>query len=136
MSEFDLHSNVKGLIALDVQDITTNTTTDGNVIDTLGFESLEYMIQSGTITDGTYVLLLEEDDVVGFTSSSVVPVDETLGVLTGFTDADDDTPLRVGSIGKKRFQRLAIVSAGTSSGGTNFTAHAVLGHPKSAPVAE
>jgi hypothetical protein len=124
------------LIALDVQDITTNATTDGNVIDTLGFESLEYMIQSGTITDGTYALLLEEDDVVGFTSSTVVPAADTLGVLTGFTDADDDTPLRVGSIGKKRFQRLAIVSAGTSSGGTNFTAHAVLGHPKSAPVAE
>jgi hypothetical protein len=136
MAEFDLHSNLKGLIALDVQDITTNTTTVGNIIDTLGFESLEYMIQSGTITDGTYALLLEEDDVVGFTSSSVVPADETLGVLTGFTDADDDAPLRVGSIGKKRFQRLAIVSAGTSSGGTNFTAHAVLGHPKSAPVAE
>ncbi len=136
MAEFDLHSNVKGLIALDVQDITTNTTTDGNIIDTLGFESLEYMIQSGTITDGTYAFLLEEDDVVGFTSSSVVPADETLGVLTGFVAADDDTPLRVGSIGKKRFQRLAIVSAGTSSGGTNFTSHAVLGHPKSAPVAE
>lgn len=134
--EFDLHSNVKGLIALDVQDITTNTTTNGNVIDTLGFESLEYMIQSGTITDGTYVFLLEEDDVVGFTSSSVVPADETLGVLTGFVAADDDTPKRVGSIGKKRFQRLSIVSAGTSSGGTNFTSHAVLGDPKSAPVAE
>ncbi len=136
MAEFDLHSNVKGLIALDVQDITTNTTTVGNVIDTLGFESLEYMIQSGTITDGAYAFLLEEADVVGFTGSSVVPADETLGVLTGFVAADDDTPLRVGSIGKKRFQRLSIVSTGTSSGGTNFTSHAVLGNPKSAPVAE
>ncbi len=134
--EYDLHSNVKQVVALDSQDITTNTTTDGNIIDTVGFESLEYFIQSGTITDGTYVFLLEEDDVIGFTSSTVVPTDETLGVLTGFTDADDDSALRVGSIGKKRFQRLAIVSAGTSTGATKMSSVAVLGNPQSAPVAE
>lgn len=134
--EFDLHSNVKQVVALDSQDITTSTTTVGNVIDTAGFESLEYLVQSGTITDGAYAFLLEEDDVIGFSSSSVVPADETLGVLTGFTDADDDSALRVGSIGKKQFQRLSIVSSGTSSGGTKFSSVAVLGHPKSAPVAE
>lgn len=134
--EFDLHSNVKGLIALDVQDITTNTTTVGNIVDTLGFESLEYMIQSGTITDGAYAFLLEDGDDSGLSDAAAVSADETLGVLTGFVAADDDTPLRVGSISKKRFQRLSIVSTGTSSGGTNFTSHAVLGHPKSAPVAE
>lgn len=136
MAEYDLHSNVKQEVALDAQDITTNTTTNGNVIDTRGFESLEYIIQSGTITDGAYAFLLEEDDVVGFTSSSVVPADETLGVLTGFVAADDDTALRVGSIGKKRFQRLSIVSTGTSTGGTKFSSVAVLGHPQSAPTAE
>lgn len=134
--EFDLHSNVKQAVALDSQDITTNTTTVGNVIDTVGFESLEYLIQSGTITDGAYALLLEEDDAIGFGSSSVVPADETLGVLTGFVAADDDAAKRVGSIGKKRFQRLSIVSTGTSTGGTKFSSVAVLGHPKSAPVAE
>lgn len=134
--EYDLHSNVKQVVALDSQDITTNTTTDGNIIDTAGFESLEYLIQSGTITDGAYAFLLEEDDVIGFTSSTVVPADETLGVLTGFVAADDDSALRVGSIGKKRFQRLAIVSTGASTGGTKFSSVAVLGHPQSAPVAE
>ena len=87
--ENDLHSNIKQVVALDSQDITTDTTTVGNVIDTAGFESLEYLIQSGTITDGTYALLLEEADVVGFTGSSVVPAAETLGVLTGFVAADD-----------------------------------------------
>ena len=134
--ENDLHHNVKTSIALAVQDITTNTTTVGAVIDTIGFESCEFSIQSGTITDGTYVLLLEEADVVGFTGSSVVPAAETLGVLTGFAAADDDVTLRVGSIGKKQFQRLSIVSAGTTTGGTYFTAQAILGHPKTGPVAE
>ncbi len=134
--EKDLHSHVKTLIALAVQDITTNTTTVGAVIDTLGFESLEFSIQSGTITDGAYAFLLEEADVVGFTGSTVVPTDNILGVLTGFVAADDDAVFRVGSIGKKQFQRLSIVSTGTSTGGTNFAAQAILGHPKTAPVAE
>lgn len=134
--EYDLHSNVFQVVAFDSQNITTDTTTVGNVIDTVGFESLEYLIQSGTITDGTYTLLLEEADVVGFTGSTVVPTDETLGVLTGFVAADDDAALRVGSIGKKQFQRLSIVSASTSTGATNMSSTAVLGHPKHMPTDE
>lgn len=134
--EYDLHSNVKQVVALDSQDITTNTTTVGNVIDTVGFESLEYLIQSGVITDGAYALVLEEDDVIGFGSATAVPSDEILGVLTGFVAADDNAAKRVGSIGKKRFQRLSIVSTGTATGATKMSSTAVLGDPKSAPVAE
>lgn len=135
--EKDLHSGLNTLIALDVGDITTNTTTDGNVIDTIGFEGLDYSIQSGTITDGTYALVLEESDVVTFGGEeTVVPTANILGVLTGFILTDDDVTLRVGSIGKKRFQRLSVVSAGTTTGGTNFTAQAILGFPKSGPTAD
>jgi len=136
MAEYDLHRNVKDEVALNSQDITTDTTTNGNVIDTVGFESIEFVVQSGTITDGAYAFLLEEDDVVGFGSATAVPADETLGVLTGFVAADDDSSLRVGSIGKKRFQRLSIVSTSTTTGGTKFSSVAILGHPKSAPTAE
>ena len=134
--ENDLHSNIKQVVALDSQDITTDTTTVGNIIDTVGFESLEYLIQSGTITDGAYAFVLEEDDVIGFGSATVVPTAEVLGVLTGFVAADDDAALRVGSIGKKQFQRLSIVSTGTSTGATKMSSTAVLGHPKHMPVAE
>ncbi len=134
--EYDLHSNVKQVVALDSQDITTNTTTVGNIIDTVGFESLEYLIQSGVITDGTYALILEQGDDSGLSDAAVVPADEVLGVLTGFVAADDNAAKRVGSIGKKRFQRLSILSAGTSTGATKMSSVAVLGNPQSAPVAE
>lgn len=136
MSEFDLHSNVKQVVALNSQDITTNTTTVGNIIDTVGFESIEFVIQSGTITDGAYALLLEQGDDSGLSDVTVVPTDLVLGVLTGFVAADDNAAKRVGSIGKKQFQRLSIVSTGTSTGATKFSSVAILGHPKSAPVAE
>lgn len=133
--ENDLHNNVAAVLALAVQDITTNTTTVGAIIDTAGFESLEFAITSGTITDGAYALLLEEGDDPGLSDAAAVPADNVLGSLVGFVAADDDTVKRVGSIGKKRFHRLSVVSTGTTTGGTNFTATAIKGHPHSAPVA-
>lgn len=134
MSEYDLHSNVLGEIALAVQDITSDTTTVGAIIDTKGFESIEFFVTSGTITDGAYALVLEEGDDPALADATVVPVDNILGSLTGFIAANDDTVLRVGSIGKKQFQRLSLASTGVTAGGTNFTALAVKGNPKSAPT--
>ena len=134
--EYDLHSKIKTLIALAVGNITTDTTTVGAIIDTQGFESLEFSIQSGTITDGTYTLVLEEGDDSGLSDAAVVPAANILGVLTGFVLTDDDATKRVGSIGKKRYQRLSILSAGTTTGGTNFTAQAILSNPLRGPVAE
>lgn len=136
MAEYDLHSNVKQEVALDSQDITTDTTTAGNIIDTRGLESLEYIIQSGVITDGAYALKLEQGDDSGLSDAADVPAAEVLGVLTGFVAADDNAAKRVGSIGKKRYQRLSIVSTGTSTGATRFSSVAVLGNPQSAPTAE
>jgi len=134
--EKDLHSNVKTLIALAVQNISSDTTTVGNIIDTLGFESLEYSIQSGTIADGAYALKLEDGDDSGLSDAADVPAANILGVLTGFVAADDDETKRVGSISKKRYQRLSIVSTGVTGGSTNWASQAVLGHPKTGPVAE
>ena len=134
--ERDLHSNVNGLIALAAAAINSNTTTVGEIIDSLGFEALEFFVSMATITDGVYALLLEEGDDSGLADATAVSADETLGVLTGFVAADDDSVKRVGSIGKKRYQRLSVVSTGVTTGVSIASALAVLGHPKTAPVAE
>lgn len=133
--ERDLHNNVNAVMALNEAAITTDTTTVGEIIDTLGYESLEYIIASGTITDGAYALLLEEGDDSGLSDAAAVPTAELLGDLVGFVAADDDTVKRVGSIGKKRYQRLSIVSTGTTTGADSIGAVAVQGHPKHAAVA-
>ena len=132
MPSIDMHTTILTSIGLAIADITTNTTTVGAIIDTQGFESLEWSIQSGTITDGTYTPLLEESDVIGFSPSNVLDTDFSLGTIANatFGAADDDTVKRIGTVGKKRFQRLSIVSAGTSTGGTNFGAQAILGHAR------
>lgn len=134
MSEYDLHSNIDDRVALNLQDITTGTVA-GVIIDTSSFESIEFIIQAGSINDGTYTLLLEEANDAGMSGATAVSADETLGALTGFISTDDNTTIRVGSIGKKRYQRLSIVAA--SSTGTNeFSAVAVLGNPHTSPVAQ
>jgi len=134
MSEFDLHSNIDDKVALDNQDITTGTVV-GEIIDTSGFESIEFVVQSGSINDGTYTLILEEGDDAGLSDATVVSTDETLGVLTGFIATDDDKTIRVGSMGKNRYQRLSILAA-SSTGVNEFSAVAILGHPHTAPVAQ
>jgi hypothetical protein len=78
----------------------------------------------------------EEGDDAALADAAAVPADETLGALTGFVAADDDAIKRIGSIGKKRYQRLSIVSTGVTTGVDFMGATAVLGHAKSGPVSE
>lgn len=132
--ENDLHNNVDDRMALNPAAIGSSTTTVGNIIDTLDYESLEFVVAMGTITDGAYALVLEEGDDAGLSDAAAVSSDETLGALTGFVATDDNTTKRVGSIGKKRYQRLSLVSTGVTTGVNMASAVAILGNPKSAPV--
>lgn len=132
--EKDLHSKVDVRNGLDVQDITTDVTTSGEIIDTALFESAVWGIKSGTITDGTYAGAIWESDDSGMSGATVVPAEETLGAAN-FAAADDDTTKRLGSVGKKQYQQLRILSASTSSGGTNFSSLVTLSDPRHGPVA-
>lgn len=133
--EKDLHSNVVARLGLSVQDITTDTTTSGEIIDTAGFESAEWGIASGTITDGTYACAIWESDDSGMSGATVVSAEETLGAAS-FAAADDDLVKRLGSIGKLRYQQLRVVSASTTTGGTNFASICMLSDPHHGPVAD
>ena len=134
MSEYDLHSNIKTEIALETQPIFMDTTTIGEIIDTKGFESIEYIIQAIAITDASvFNIVLEEGDDAGLSDSTVLDSELVLGDLPVFTTSSEEGVLRVGSIGKDRFQRLSIVS-GEVGAGSVFSAIAILGNPHVAPV--
>ena len=133
--ECDGHNNCTVAVAFDAAAISTDTTTAGNIIDTVGYESIEFIIVAGTITDGTYTVKLEDGDNSGLSDAAVVDSSLVLGDLPVFVAADDNVPFRVGTISKKRYQRLSLVSATTSTGVNFMSAVAVLGHPDSAPTA-
>lgn len=132
----DLHNNLKGITALSPRTISSNTTTVGSIIDLKGFNSVEFFVSSGTLTDGAYAILLEESDDSGLSGSNTVADENLLGTeaAAGFALADDNLVKKVGYKGSKRYVRLSVVSTSVSSGGP-MSAVAVLGHPDLAPVA-
>jgi hypothetical protein len=130
----DLHHSVNVLVGLTSQTISTDTTTLGAIIDMQGYNSCEFALISGTITDGAYAVTLLEDDAVGMGSAAAVSSDHQLG-NADFALADDDTAKRMGYIGKKRYVRLKIVSSVTTSGGV-FAGVCIQGAAKSQPVAD
>lgn len=132
MSEYDLHSNISVHVALELVNITSNI--NSKIRDTIGFESIEILVQSQSLSFGTFSIVLEEDDLANFSTSTPVSVDDTLGDLPVFENTDGDTVKRVGSIGKKRYQRFTIQPSG-QSGTNNFSGIFILGNPHTAPVA-
>lgn len=134
--EYDLHNNVDDRLAFDIQEVISDTTTAGNIIDTAGFESIEFSVVTKTVTDGVYTVLLQDGDASNLSDAATIDSDLTLGTLPVFVLTDDDAIKRIGCISKKRYVRLSIVSTGTTSGVDAMVATAVLGHPQSAPVAQ
>ena len=134
MNAFEFHHNVSQATALSITSISSNTTTNGNIIDTARFESLEFLLLSGTITDGSYAVTMEHGDDSGLSDGAAVSSDETLGDAD-FAATDDNTAKRLGYIGKRRYVRLVITSTGVTTGGT-IGAVSLLGTPHHAPVAD
>lgn len=132
----DLHNNVSPAVALMAQAIGTDTTTAGAIVDLQGFEGCEFVILSGTVTDGTYTPLIEHGDDSGLSDAAAVPDSGLLGTeaAAAFAAADDDAVKRVGYVDGKRYVRLSLVSAGTATGVNFMAAVAVRSHPRHAPT--
>jgi hypothetical protein len=132
----DLHSNIKVVPALTLRAaIATDTTTAGSEIDLQGYESCEFIIASGVLTDGSYTPLIEESDVSGSGFAAVADADLiSTEAAEAFAATDNGEVHKIGYVGHKRYVKLSIVSASTTSGGF-LAAVAVLGHARHNPVA-
>lgn len=116
----DLHNETTPAVALNIQAISTDTTTAGAIIDTQGFAANEFIMQSGTLTDGTYTPLIEDGDDSGLSDAAAVADDflTNTEASAAFALTDDNAVKAIGYVGHKRYIRLSIVSASTSTGGT------------------
>lgn len=129
MPNREIKNTINHINAFDIQAITTDTTTDGDIIDTQGFDSLLFAILAGTLTDGTYTPFIEDGDDSGLSDAAAVSDTFLTNTEadTAFAATDDNTSKTIGYVGGKRYVRLALVSASTSSGGT-LGAIALLGN--------
>jgi hypothetical protein len=132
MNQVDLHNNISVAIALEAQTIDSDTTTEGEIIDRQGFESLEFVLATGEVTDGDFTPVLmhgEEDDLSDETEVSAEDL-EMLGTLEALDESGAIT--KVGYRGIKRYVRLDVESANTDDGGV-VGATAVLSGARNNP---
>lgn len=118
-----------------------DTALVGEIIDKKGFESVTYVIATGSIGDAnaTFTVLLEESDSSNMASASAVADADLIGteVLASFQYDDDNETRKLGYIGSKRYTRLTITPSGNSGtpSGALLSAVAILGNPQIAPTA-
>ena len=129
MASRDLHSNIAVATALKHTTISANGATNGEIIDTLGYDSVEFVIVAGTLTDGTYTPSLTVGDASDLSDGATAT--KLLGTIAGATFAatDDDKTKKFGYSGHRRYVRLTMTAASVTTGGM-LAAVAVLGHSK------
>ena len=140
MSFRDLHNSIHPVpLIAPVAARTDNTAIVSAIIDTLGYESCELVLVTGTNTDvnATFTVLVEDGDNSGLSDNAAVADAELLGTeaLAGFTFADDIECRKIGYVGIKRYVRMTVTPSGNDSGNIFLAGVALLGHPSLAPTA-
>ena len=133
MAVKDLHNNIFTERALNMAAISSDITTVGNVIDMQGYDSVEFVLELGVVTDGDYSLILTEATTSGGSYTAVADTD-LVGTEPAFTaDTDDQALGRVGYIGNNQFLKATILSANTTTGCTAAVL-AIKGNKNDAPT--
>jgi hypothetical protein len=134
----DLTNNVAIKRVLSPASVADTTAQVGEIISRKGYDSLTYVIATGSIADAdaTFTVLLEESDAANMDGAAAVADADLIGTeaLAAFQFDDDNECRKLGYIGNKEYTRLTITPVGNASAAL-LAAVAVLGHPQSAPTA-
>lgn len=134
----DLMNNIATKLAIAPAVVVDNTAQVGSVVDVAGFDSLTFVIVTGTLADAdaTFAVLVEEGDQANLSDAAAVADKDLIGTeaLAGFTFAADRVTRKIGYKGGKRYVRLTVTPSG-NAGDAPLAAVAILGHPGSAPTA-
>jgi hypothetical protein len=139
MASADLHNNIavrRGISPAAA--VADNTALVSQIIDTQGFESVEFIILTGALADvdATFAVLVQDGNTANLSDAADVPDLFLLGTeaQASFTFAADDQTRKIGYVGNKRYVRVTITPA--ANAGNAFIAGAwILGNARSAPVA-
>lgn len=133
----DLMNNVDVKRVISPQSVADNTALVGQIIDRANYDSLTYLIATGSLADAdaTFTVLLEEGDVSNLSDAAAVPDADLIGTeaLAGFQFDDDNECRKLGYKGSKRYTRLTITPSGNASAAL-IAAIALLGSPANRPT--
>jgi len=129
----DLHNVIDHRHVISPQSVADNTALVGTIIDHADHDSVEYLIQIGSVgdADATFTVLLEDGDNSSLTDNAAVADAQLLGTEAGasFIFDDDNQVRKLGYRGAKRYSRLTITPALNASAAL-IGASVILGHPR------
>jgi phosphoribosylamine-glycine ligase len=116
--------------------LRTNGTVNGTTVDLHenkdASRSAMLVVFSGTITDGSHAVTLQESD--DGSAWSAVAAADLQGSVPTITATDDDKVFELGYLGSKRYLRASVTTSGATTGGT-FGALLVRAFPRRPPIA-
>lgn len=128
-SSRDIYSRVDE--ALSLVPAARTATANGTGVDTAGYESAMVVVSTGTITDGTHTIEVQESaDNATFTA---VADADLQGTEPAIVAADDNKIFRIGYKGSKRYLRAVVTVSGATTGGV-YGANVVRGDNRHQPV--
>ena len=134
----DFHNRHAVVRAISPVSVADNTAQVSQIIDTQGFNSLEFAILLGSLADAdaTFAVTLEHGDQANLSDTVAVPSTQVLGTLAtaSFDFSADDTTRKIGYGGNKRYVRLTITPANNSAAAV-IAVCAILGSAHLNPVA-
>lgn len=141
----DMAHNIQVKRAISPVSTADDTPLVSQIIDRLGYESLTFIITTGSIADSnaTFAVLLEDGDAANLSDAAAVADADMISQTSGtapetaasFQFDDDDEVRKLGYAGNKRYTRLTITPSGNASAAL-LGAVAVLGNPNSRPVTQ
>ncbi len=132
-----LYSEARAIKALAYAVRNSNAATNGIAIDLAEYgnnaRDVTFVLFTATITDGTHTVTLEESDASG-SGWGAVDSFRVQGSLPAIVAADDNMVFQFGARPTKRYVRIVVTDAGSTSGGASATI-ALVGHGSNNPVA-
>ncbi|CAN7599423.1 hypothetical protein [Bosea sp. LjRoot237] len=138
MASKDLYNNVHPVIAIAPVTISDGTALVSSVVDTLGYESVTFVVQTGTLADAdaTWAVTVKDGDTSSQGAHTAVDDKFLLGTesAAGWAFGDDGEARKIGYVGGKRYVSIEIDDVVANTGSAPFSVVALLGHPRSAPT--
>jgi hypothetical protein len=140
MASKDLHNNLHFVpLIVPVAARTDDTAIVSAIIDTLGYESVELVLVTGTNTDAdvTFAVLVEDGNDSDLVDDGAAVADKFLlgtEVEAGFAFGDDNECRKIGYVGDKRYVRMTVTPTGNGAGNIFLAGVAVLGNSRDKPT--
>jgi len=133
----DMSNNIHPVRAISPVSVADNTAQVSQIIDTRGYDSLTFVIATGSLADAdaTFAVTVRHGDASNLSDGVAVPAAMLNGTLAlaSFQFDDDNETRKIGYVGDKRYVELTITPAANASAAL-VSAVAILGKPAQAPT--